>query len=140
MKYVRVVVRKPVLHPQRISRGGLESLPLISREEGSATQTSSEVAMARLGIAPRQRLELPSYEAVVSALKKGYGVSAISRYVVADQLKSGALVVFPIRGWKVKAVVSALRVRDAILTPSAEQFQKLVRSRFAEIARLRKQK
>jgi hypothetical protein len=58
MKYVRVVVRKPVLHPQRISRGGLESLPLISREEGSATQTSSEVAMARLGIAPRQRLEL----------------------------------------------------------------------------------
>jgi hypothetical protein len=53
---------------------------------------------------------------------------------VADQLKSG------FRGWKVKAVVSALRVRDAILTPSAEQCQKLVRRRFAEIARLRTQK
>jgi DNA-binding transcriptional LysR family regulator len=76
----------------------------------------------------------------VWALKKGFGVSAISRYVVADQLKSGALVVFPVPGWKVKAVVSALRVRDAILTPSAEQFQSLVRRRFADIARSRKQK
>ena len=135
-----VVVGKPALRLQRISRDSLEALPWISREEGSATRSSSEAAMARLGIAPRQRLELPSYEAVVWALKKGYGISAISRYVVADQLKSGALVVFPVRGWKVKAVVSALRVRDAILTPSAEQFQSLVRRRFADIARLRKQK
>jgi LysR family transcriptional regulator, transcriptional activator of the cysJI operon len=135
-----VIVGKPALLPKRISRDGLESLSWISREEGSATRSSSETAMARLGIAPRQRLELPSYEAVVWALKKGYGVSAISRYVVADQLKSGALVVFPVRGWKVKSVVSALRVRDAILTPSAEQFQSLVRIKFAEIARLRKRK
>jgi DNA-binding transcriptional LysR family regulator len=96
--------------------------------------------MARLGLAPRQRLELPSYEAVVWALKKGYGVSAISRYVVTDQLKSGALVVFPLRGWKVKNVVSALRVRDAALTPSADEFQSLVRSKFVDIARLRKSK
>ncbi len=134
-----VVVGKPALRPQRISRDSLESLAWISREEGSATRSSSEAAMARLGIAPRQRLELPSYETVVSALKKGYGISAISRYVVADQLKSGALVVFPVRGWKVKTVVSALRVRDVVLTPSAEQFQSLVRMRFAEIARWRKQ-
>jgi DNA-binding transcriptional LysR family regulator len=133
-----VIVGKPALLPKRISRDGLESLSWISREEGSATRNSSEAAMAQLGIAPRQRLELPSYEAVVWALKKGYGVSAISRYVVADQLKSGALVVFPVRGWKVTNVVSALRVRDAILTPSAEQFQSLVRIKFAEIARLRK--
>ncbi|AMN44064.1 LysR family transcriptional regulator [Rhodoplanes sp. Z2-YC6860] len=134
-----VIVGKPALRPPRISRDSLESLAWISREEGSATRSSSEVAMARLGIAPRQRLELPSYEAVVSALKRGYGISAIRRYVVADQLKSGTLVVFPVRGWKVKTVVSALRVRDVVLTPSAEQFQSLVRVRFAEIARLRKQ-
>jgi DNA-binding transcriptional LysR family regulator len=96
--------------------------------------------MARLGIAPRTRLELPSYEAVVSALKKGYGISAISRYVVAEQIRSGALVVFPVRRWKVKNVVSALRVRDAILTPTAERFQSLVRAKFVELAQLRRQK
>jgi DNA-binding transcriptional LysR family regulator len=134
------IVGSPSLLPKRISRDSLESLPWISREEGSATRGSSEMAMARLGIAPRQRLELPSYEAVVWALKKGYGVSPISRYVVSDQLRSGALVIFPVRGWKVKNVVSVLRVRDAILTPTAEQFQGLVRAKFAGLVQLRKQK
>jgi DNA-binding transcriptional LysR family regulator len=135
-----VIVGKPTLLPKRLSRDSLESLPWISREEGSATRTATETAMGRLGIAPRRRFELPSYEAVVCALKKGYGVSAISRYVVNDQLKSGALVIFPVRGWNVKNVVSALRVRDAMLTPSAEQFQTTVRTKFADIARVRTRK
>jgi len=135
-----VIVGKPTLLPKRLSRDSLESLPWISREEGSATRTATETAMGRLGIAPRRRLELPSYEAVVYALKKGYGISAISRYVVNDELKSGALVVFPVRGWNVKNVVSALRVRDAMLTPSAEQFKTAVRTKFDDIARVRTRK
>jgi len=66
-----VIVGKPTLLPKRLSRDSLESLPWISREEGSATRTATETAMGRLGIAPRRRFELPSYEAVVCALKKG---------------------------------------------------------------------
>ena len=95
---------------------------------------ASDEAMARLGIVPRQRLELPSYEAVVSALKSGYGVAAISRYVVATELRAGILTVVPVRGWEVRAVVSVLRVREAHLTPSAQQFQGLVRNRLAELS------
>ena len=90
--------------------------------------------MARLGIVPRQRLQLPSYEAVVSALKEGYGVAAIGRYVVATELRAGLLTVVPVRGWDVRAAVSALRVREALLSPSAEQFQALARERLAEIS------
>ena len=85
-------------------------------------------------IVPRQRLELPSYEAVVSALKEGYGVAAIGRYVVATELRSGSLTVVPVCGWDVRDAVSALRVREALLSPSAEQFQALVRERLAEIS------
>ena len=136
------IVGRPALVPKRPSREGLESLTWISREEGSATRSASERAMARLGIVPRRRLELPSYEAVLSALKRGYGVAAISRYIVAAELQAGSLTVIPVRGWNVRAVVSMLRVRDALLTPSADQFQTLVRERFAEISRerLRKQR
>ena len=129
------IVARPALVPKRPSREGLESLTWISREEGSATRSASERAMARLGIVPRRRLELPSYEAVLSALKRGYGVAAISRYIVAAELQAGSLTVIPVRGWNVRAVVSVLRVRDALLTPSADQFQALVRERFAEISR-----
>ncbi len=135
-----VIVGRPALVPKRASRESLEALTWISREEGSATRSAAERAMARVGIVPRRRLELPSYEAVLSALKRGYGVAAIMRYVVAADLQAGSLSVIPVRGWNARAVISLLRVRDALLTPSADQFQALAREHFAEISRARPRK
>jgi LysR family transcriptional regulator, transcriptional activator of the cysJI operon len=132
MEYEIVVVARPGLVPQRPTRESLENATWISREEGSATRISSDTAMARLGIVPRNRLELPSYEAVVYALKRGYGISAIGRYVVAAELREKSLAVVPIRGWDVRQTVSLLRVREAVSTPAADRFQTFVRKRFGE--------
>jgi DNA-binding transcriptional LysR family regulator len=129
------IVGRPGLVPKRPSREQLEALPWISRQEGSATRSASDRGLARLGIVPQRRLELPSYEAVLFALKKGYGIAAISRYVVASELRTSTLQVIPVRGWQVRNLISVLRVRDALLTPSANQFLSLVRERFAEISR-----
>ena len=131
------VVGRRALVPKRPSRESLEGLTWISREQGSATRIASDAAMARLGIVLRQRLELPSYEAVIHALKCGYGVAAISRYVVASELRAGSLTVIEVHGWSVRNVVSVIRARDAVLTPSADQFQAFVRRRFGEISRRR---
>jgi DNA-binding transcriptional LysR family regulator len=132
------IVGKSALVPRRPSRDSLEKLTWISREEGSATRVSSDAGLARLGIVPRRRLELPSNEAVVHALKRGYGITAISRYVVAAELRTGSLVALRVRGWDVRNVVSMLRPRDARLTPSADRFQAFVRARLAKIAYLRR--
>ncbi len=131
------IVGKSALLPQRLSRDSLEKLTWISREEGSATRISADAGLARLGIVPRRQLELPSNEAVVHALKRGYGIAAISRYVVAAELQSGSLSAVRVRGWNVRNIVSMLRVRDATLTPSAERFQAFVSARLAEMARRR---
>ena len=48
-----------------------------------------------------------------------------------------SLVVIHIRGWRVRNIVSVLRVRDAKLTPSAYSFETIVRTRFGEMAHLR---
>jgi DNA-binding transcriptional LysR family regulator len=133
---IAIVGQRSVV-PKRLSRENLEALTWISREEGSATRAASDRALARLGIVPTRRLELPSYEAVLSALKRGYGVSAISRYVVADALRARSLVVLPLRDWNVRNVVSMLRVRDATLTPAANQFQMPIRRHFAATKRQR---
>jgi DNA-binding transcriptional LysR family regulator len=90
-----------------------------------------------LDIVPRTRLELPSYEAVVYALKRGYGISAISRYVVAAELREKSLAVVHIPGWDVRQTVSLLRVREAVPTPAADRFQAFVRKRFGETVRQR---
>ena len=136
LEYEVVIVGKSTL-PRRPSRDNLEKLTWISREEGSATRISSDAGLARLGIVPGHRLELPSNEALVHALKKGYGIAAISRYVVASELRTRSLAVIRIPGWNVRNIVSALRVRDARLTPSADRFQTFVRTRLGEIARQR---
>ena len=131
------IVGKSTVVPRRPSRESLEKVTWISREEGSATRSSSEAGLARLGIVPRRRLELPSNETVVHALKRGYGITAISQYVVATELQAGSLSAVRVRGWNVRNVVSMLRVRDATLTPYADRFQAFVRARLAEMARRR---
>lgn len=137
LEYAVPIVGKPALLPRRPSRASLEKATWITREEGSATRISSDAGLARLGIVPKHRLELPSNEAVVHALHRGYGIAAISRYVVAAELRSGSLSALQVRGWDFRNVVSVLRVRDAILTPSAAHFEAFVRARLAELARRR---
>ncbi len=136
-EYDVVIVGRSALVPRHSSRESLEKLTWISRAEGSATRTSSDAGLARLGIVPKRRLELPSNEAVLFALKKGYGITAISRYVVAAELRTGSLTVMQVPGWSVRNIVSVLRVRDAMLTPSADSFQTFVRTRLVEMARKR---
>jgi DNA-binding transcriptional LysR family regulator len=135
LEYEVVIVGKPALTSRRPSRDSFEKLTWLSREEGSATRISSDDRLAQLGIIPKRRLELPSNEALVSALKRGYGIGAISRYVVAPELGAGSLAVIRLRGWDVRNIVSVLRVRDAKLTPSADDFQAFVRTRLDEMAR-----
>jgi len=96
--------------------------------------------MRRLGVVPQRWLELPSYEAVLSALQRGYGVAAISRFIVADDLRTGSLAVVPVRGWNVRTVISVIRIRDAIITPLADAFQRLARQRLSELSRRREQR
>lgn len=137
LEYDVVIVGKPELVPRQPSRDNLETLTWISREEGSATRISSDAGLARLGIVPRRRLELPSNEALVYALRKGYGIAAISSYVVAGELQRRTLKVIRVHGWDVRNIVSMLHVRDAKLTPSANRFQCFVRSRLGAMARRR---
>lgn len=127
LEYEVVIVGKQGLVPRKPSRDNLERLTWISLEKGAATRASSDDGLARLSIVPRRRLELPSIEALVHAVKKGYGIAAISRNVVSGDLDSSRLVRIPLRGWDVRNTVSVLRVRDAALTPAAEQFWRFVR-------------
>jgi len=130
-----VIVGKRGLAPLQPTRTALESLTWISREEGSAIRGAANVALARLNIVPQRRMELPSYEAVVQALVRGYGIAAISRYVVAPELRAGSLAQIRLPGWNVRNPVSVLRVRDSMVTPTVDRFQAFVRERLRETAK-----
>jgi len=117
-----VIVGPPRLKGRRLSRDELEALTWISREEGSATRVVADNALAELGIVPTRRLALPAWESIKLAVRRGQGVAAFSRLVVAEELEMGTLVVIPFVPWKVRRMISVIRIRDAALTPAAQQF------------------
>jgi LysR family transcriptional regulator, transcriptional activator of the cysJI operon len=130
-----VLVGSRALVATRLSRDQFEGLTWISREEGSATRAVSDAALANLGIVPQRRLQLPSWEAIKIAAKRGYGIAACSRFAIREELRAGSLIVLTLRGWNVRKIMSIIRVRDAALTPSAEQFLLLLRSRIGRGSR-----
>jgi len=95
----------------------VKAMRWVVRERGSGTRAILETALAALGLALSDldvALELPSNEAVQSAVEAGAGATALSHLVVQDAIAAGALTAlnfkFP------KRQFSALRHKDR--TPS----------------------
>jgi DNA-binding transcriptional LysR family regulator len=92
-----VVVASPVTGPWAAAadpKSFLRSLRWVFREQGSGTRAIFEAALARLGLKASDLdivLELPSNEAVRSAVEDGAGAAALSRLAVAASLRSGLL-------------------------------------------------
>ncbi|MBP2296043.1 LysR substrate-binding domain-containing protein [Azospirillum rugosum] len=85
----------------RLEADELPASPWVLREVGSGTRSAFEEALRRQGVAPERLpvvLELPSNEAVLSAVTAGAGATVISELVAAGALASGRLhrIAFPL--------------------------------------------
>ena len=86
----------PFADGRKLDRADLASAKWVMRETGSGTRATLMDALAAHGLGPDQltvALELPSNEAVVSAVRGSSGVAALSRTVVAPLIARGDLVV-----------------------------------------------
>lgn len=97
--------------------GDVKAMRWVVRERGSGTRAILETALAALGLTLGEldvALELPSNEAVQSAVEAGAGATVLSRLVVQDAIAAGALTALT---FKLPArQFSALRHKDR--TPS----------------------
>lgn len=113
---------------ETVRPGDLLDVPFVLREAGSGTRQIFEQSLARQGIDPRRlkvALELPSNEAVISAVSAGAGATVISELVAAAGLAAGALrfvpLAFPARRFYV------LRHGDRYRSRAAEALLALLR-------------
>jgi DNA-binding transcriptional LysR family regulator len=77
----------------------LPGSPWVLREPGSGTRSILESWLATAGLSPKQLtvgMELPSNEAVRSAVEAGAGATIISRLVVTTMLNAGNLIAVPL--------------------------------------------
>ncbi len=107
----------------------LKEVRWILREPGSGTRSIFEAALPQFGLNVSDlsvALELPSNEAVRTAVEAGAGVTVMSRLVVSQALEAGHLralpLIFPRRRFYL------LRHRERYLARAAREFQSIIGS------------
>ena len=123
-----VGARHPWAKRRSVAPRDLRNTSWVLRERGSGTRAIFEDALAKFGLAATDldvALELPSNEAVRSAVAAGAGATVISKLVVAALLKTRALVALdlPLE----KRHFSILRHEERYLTKAEREFYRLAR-------------
>lgn len=123
-----VGARHPWAKRRSVAPRDLRNTSWVLRERGSGTRAIFEDALAKFGLAATDldvALELPSNEAVRSAVAAGAGATVISKLVVAALLKTRALVALdlPLE----KRHFSILRHKERYLTEAEREFYRLAR-------------
>jgi len=81
-----------------IPKKKISALPMLYRENGSATRQAMENFMNAQGITVNRRLELTSNEAVKQAIIAGLGYSIMPLIGVKSELENGDIQIIPIKG------------------------------------------
>jgi DNA-binding transcriptional LysR family regulator len=112
---------------RRVTPAELSRFPLFSREGGSATRSTVDQALSKLGIKLSLDFALPSPEACLRAAASGLGVTFVSRYAAAPQLKAKRLVELNVVGLSLVRPLSAAYHRDKRVTPAMRALMSLLK-------------
>lgn len=83
---------------KNLTKTAFEKLPLIYREQGSATRNQMEYFIASQKISTYKKMELKSNEALKQAVIAGLGYSIMPLIGIKNELKNGDLQVIPMKG------------------------------------------
>ena len=111
----------------------LESLPLIYREEGSATRIAMEKFIEKNKIKVRKKIQLTSNEAVKQAVIAGIGYSIMPLIGIKNELKNKQLHIIPVKGLPLKSTWNIVWLKNKALSPVAKAFVKKIESDKAKV-------
>lgn len=100
----------------------LEKIPLIYREQGSATRRAMEQVVESNGLKARMKMELTSNEAVKQAVIAGLGYSIMPLIGIKNELRTGQLRIIPVEGLPMVTDWNLVWLQDKKLSPAAEAF------------------
>ena len=108
--------------PDRHEVRKLETLPLIFREQGSATRLAMEKFIGRKKLHIGKKLELTSNEAVKQAVIAGLGYSVMPLIGLRNELQQGSVRIVPMEGLPLKTSWELIWRADKKLSPVAQAF------------------
>lgn len=116
-----------------IKKQTLEKLPLIYREEGSATRMAMEKFIEKNRITVKKKIQLTSNEAVKQAVIAGIGFSIMPVIGLKNELENKQLQIIPIKGLPIKTAWNLVWHRKKRLSPVAAAFKEYIEKHKKEI-------
>ncbi|WP_395633129.1 LysR family transcriptional regulator [Flavobacterium sp.] len=110
-----------------VSSSFLTQVPLIFREDGSATKNSMEGYLKRYGINPKMRLQLTSNEAVKQAVIAGLGYSVMPLIGLKNELEKGDVVILPAEGLPLVTNWRLIWLKGKAMSPVAAAFLQYIK-------------
>jgi len=110
-----------------------EELPLIFREQGSATRGAMEGFIANNRFSIRKKMELTSNEAVKQAVIAGLGYSIMPLIGIKNELRNGDLQIIPIKGLPIITTWNLVWLRSKNLSPAARAFLEHIKETKSQI-------
>ena len=105
-----------------LSKKGISELPMLYRENGSATRQVMEKFMNSKGIPIIKRLELTGNEALKQAIIAGLGYSIMPLIGIKNELETGDIKIIPIKGLPITTNWNLIWLKSKKLSPTAEAF------------------
>jgi DNA-binding transcriptional LysR family regulator len=110
-----------------------EDLPLIYREQGSATRNAMENFISKNKYSVRKKMELTSNEAVKQAVVSGLGCSIMPLIGIKNELKNVDLQIIPVRGLPITTTWNLIWLKSKNLSPAAMAYLDFLNSEKQEI-------
>lgn len=115
------------------SRDSFMRLPMIYREEGSATRIIMESFFERSKIVVSKKIELTSNEAVKQAVIAGLGYSVMPLIGIRNELKMGQLCIIPALDFPISSQWRLIWLKSKRLSPVASAYLNYLRERKEQI-------
>lgn len=110
-----------------------ESLPLIFREQGSATRSAMENFIRKNKLATSKKIELTSNEAVKQAVMSGLGYSIMPLIGIKNGLRNKDLQIIKVSGLPINTTWNLIWLASKNLSPAANAFLEYLKKEKEEI-------
>jgi len=110
-----------------------EDLPLIYREQGSATRAAMEEFIRKNNLPTSKKIELTSNEAVKQAVIAGLGYSIMPLIGIKNELLNGDLQIIEVSGLPINTTWNLVWLQSKNLSPAASAFLEYVQEEKKEI-------
>ena len=110
-----------------------ENIPMIYREQGSATRNAMEKFISFHNLSVEKKIELTSNEAVKQAVISGLGCSIMPLIGMKNELKNNDLQIVPVKGLPIITTWNLIWLKSKKLSPVANAYLDFIKSKKEEI-------